>query len=97
MTMPYTQTGVGYSNTDTSIAAAAAIEPRAGTIKAQVLAAFHDNPFPLTADEVAILLDLEFITVRPRVTELGNDGRLRDSGSRKIGRFGKPQIAWELA
>jgi len=95
--MPYLENGTGFRNRDTSAAAAAAIAPKSGTIKARVLAEYHAHPFPLTADEVAKRLDLEFISVRPRVTELGNDGLLKDSGSRKVGRFGKEQIAWEIA
>ncbi len=31
------------------------------------------------------------------MTELQNMKKVKDSGTRKIGRFGKQQIAWELA
>jgi len=95
--MPYTEGGTGYRETDTSAIAAQAVEPKAGTVRAQVLAQFHRNVFPMTADEIAGQLGIEFITVRPRVTELGNRGLLKDSGVRRIGRFGRPQIAWEIA
>lgn len=94
--MPYNETGVGHANRDTSQAAAEAIAPKAGTIKDRVLEAMHAHPFPLTADEIAKRLNLEFISVRPRVTELANANRVKDSGVRRIGRFGKEQIAWEL-
>ena len=95
--MPYLDNGTGYRDRDTSAAAAHDIAPVSGTIRARVLAEYHANPFPLTADEVADRLGLEFISVRPRVTELSNDNLLRDSGVRKMGRFGKEQIAWEIA
>ena len=95
--MPYNEKGeAGYKQRDTSESAAKAIEPKAGTIKHKVLQVYHGHPFPLTADEVAEMLRMDFISVRPRVTELVNDNRLMDSGVRRVGRFGKTQIAWRL-
>lgn len=95
--MPYTETGVGYRNTDTSAAAAAAIEPKAGTIKAKVLDYLHAHPFPMTSEEIAAGLNIHYRSVQPRLAELRNDNRVKDSGTRKIGMFGKDQIAWEIA
>lgn len=96
--MPYLEgNNAGFKARETSESAANAIAPKAGSIKEKVLRVYHGSPFPLTADEVAEALGLEFISVRPRVTELGNDNRLKDSGIRRKGRFGREQIAWELA
>ena len=94
--MPYLENGTGHANTDTSIAAAKDMAPISGTIRERVLAVLHSTPFPLTADEIAKVLDIDFISVRPRVTELRNANRVKDSGVRRVGRFGKEHIAWEL-
>lgn len=95
--MPHTDQGVGWQRTDTSAAAARDISPVAGTIKERVLAILHAHSFPLTSEEIARLADLPYGSVQPRLSELQMDKRVKDSGVRKLGRFNKQIIAWQLA
>lgn len=95
--MPYTQAGTGYRNTDTSRQAALDIEPGKKTIKQQIIDLLASASVPLTADEIADIIRRPHGSVRPRMTELQLDGKVRDSGSRKLGRYGKPMICWWLA
>lgn len=95
--MPRTDSGVGWQRTDTSRMAAEAIAPVTGTIKERVLACLHNSVFPLTSEEIARALDLPYGSVQPRLSELQDDKRVKDSGLRKTGRFGKQIIAWSLA
>ena len=92
--MPYTENGTGYANTDTSHQAALSIEPKKGTIAAEVLAFLRNHSQPYTADEIAEHIERPFLSVRPRCSELALSGHLQDSGKRKTGRYGKPAIAW---
>lgn len=91
--MPYTIDGTGWKGTGTSQEAAREIE--AGTIRRRVRAFLERAPRPLTADEIADALLIPGCSVRPRLTELRIDGRVRDSGIRRLGHYGRPMIAWE--
>ncbi len=85
----------GYQNTDTSERAAEEIGSFAKTVRASVLNHFntHDN---LTADEVAQLLDLSVLTVRPRVTELKKQNLIFDTGMRRRNTSGKLACALKV-
>lgn len=81
--MPYTaRTRIGYRRTDTSAAGAEHIAPTATTVREQVYATIQQHG-PSTADEVARHLGLSILTVRPRITELKNAGRLVDTMKRR--------------
>jgi hypothetical protein len=58
--------------------AAAAIAPRVPRLRGIVLAAFHEAPAGLTADEAAGVVDLPVLSVRPRVAELHRLGEIRE-------------------
>lgn len=78
---------------DTSFEAADQIAPRAPILRARCLEALeHSNG--LTADEVAGRLGLSILSVRPRITELARDGKVRDSGARRNNASGKRAIVW---
>ena len=92
----YTNQGVGYQDTDTSLQAAIDMSAKTGTIKEQVLQCLHGSVTGLTTEEIADRLGKPYGSVQPRLSELQNDKRVRDSGWRKMGRWEKMIIVWEL-
>jgi DNA-binding transcriptional ArsR family regulator len=95
--MPYTPDAIGWQRTDTSLNAARAMRPRARTIRAEVLSLLAQVSMAMTSEEIARALGKPYPSVQPRLAELRNMLMARDSGTRKIGRYGKPIIAWELS
>ena len=78
---------------ETAFEAADEIASKAPIIRARCLKVLeHSNG--LTADEVAGRLGLSILTVRPRITELARDGKVRDSGDRRRNVSGKRAIVW---
>lgn len=78
---------------DTSFQAAEETADKAPVIRARCLKVLeHSNG--LTADEVAGRLGLSILSVRPRITELARDGKVRDSGDRRHNASGKRAIVW---
>ena len=74
----------GFKDPTTSLDAARAIEPIAGSLRAAILAAYREErPRGLTADEVACRLGRSILSVRPRVTELYWQGLLERTGERR--------------
>jgi hypothetical protein len=49
-----------------------------------------------TADELAVMLKRSNFTTRPRCTELGNFGQIRDSGRRRRNVSGRNAIVWVI-
>jgi len=78
----------GFRPVDTSRAAALAIRADAKTIRGKVIEVLRGRG-PMTADEVAEVLGLSILTVRPRLTELKRMGRIEDTGHRRQNRSGK--------
>lgn len=91
--MGYTDQGIGHAHTDTSRKAAEHSAPKL-TIRQQVRELFVQVNH-LTCEDVARMLQRPEISVKPRVTELKNDGFLRDSGKRREGKWGTSIIVWE--
>lgn len=89
--MPYTNDGTGFRHTDTSYAAAEAVD--AATWRNLTMNALRSRP--MTADEVAEYLGAEPLTIRPRITELRHAGRIRDTGTRRKNRSGRNAAVWE--
>lgn len=87
---PYT---AGHRGTDTSRAAAESIP--ASLLRGKVLAEFQRRG-ALTADECAAGLGLSVLSVRPRVTELGNLGKLIDTKTRRQNASGRSAIVWRV-
>lgn len=78
---------------ETSFQAADEIADKAPILRARCLKVLeHSNG--LTADEVAGRLGLSILSVRPRITELAHDGKVRDSGVRRYNVSGKRAIVW---
>ena len=70
----------GFTNETTSKAAAARIEPRAGTLRMACLNVYRQDALHgiggQTADEVAACLGKSILAIRPRITELLKAGWL---------------------
>ena len=94
--MPYTKEGIGYRNRDTSIAAAKSNIEGKLTLKEQAYNAIASSAMPLSADEIAEKIGRPFISVRPRITELANEGRICDSNKRGKTQWGKACILWSV-
>ena len=78
-------------------ARAAAIAPRAPRLRGVVLAAFHEAPAGLTADEVAGVVDLPVLSVRPRVAELHRLGEIQPTDERRQNASGMSATVWRIA
>jgi hypothetical protein len=77
--------------------AAAAIAPRVPRLRGIVLTAFHEAPAGLTADEVAGVVDLPVLSVRPRVAELHRLGEIRATDERRKNASGMSATVWRVA
>lgn len=90
----------GWKKTDTSRAAALAMRPRAGLLKARVLAHLEhlarEGYIGATADEVAKAIGETPFSCRPRIAELSKTGFILDSGFRKTNASGKSAIVWRV-
>lgn len=87
----------GHRNTDTSLAAAKAMEPRAGTIKAAVLDAL-DRYGPLATFELPAKIGRTYRATQPRTSELCAEGLIVDSGVRREDpETGKCAVVWRRA
>jgi len=95
--MPYTQEGVGYQKTDTSRAAARSNYPGKLSARDRVLQLLQKMPLSLTSHEIADVLQIPEVTVRPRLSELRNDDKIVDSGQRGETPWGKKCIKWRSA
>lgn len=82
----------GFKRTDTSRQAAEDMKPNAATLRSKVLRALGNCP--LTADECAAVLRQPVLSIRPRLSELRELGRIEDSGKRRRNASGKNAIVW---
>jgi hypothetical protein len=87
----------GYKERDTSRKAADSIKESAPLLRGRCLAAIARAPTGLTADEVAEKIGETVLSVRPRVTELLRDGKVRDSGQRRKNDSGRSAKVWVVA
>lgn len=95
--MPRLENGVGYKAGLPAREAAQDQVPRTLIIRGLVLQALESTRHPLSSDEIAEMIEVDFISVRPRVSELLAKGLIRDSGSRRPSRYGRLVTGWELA
>lgn len=95
--MPRIEEGVGYKAGVPALEAARDQASRVLIIRGLVLEALEQARSPLSADEIADLIEVDFISVRPRVSELHSRGLVRDSGTRRPSRSGRLVTGWEIA
>lgn len=82
----------------TSEAAAAAIEPVAGTLRAKVLDAIRaSREIGMTDEEIGVALGMPGNTVRPRRRELENAGSIVPSIDTRPTRSGRRAVVWVAA
>ncbi len=89
----------GHKATDTSAEAATVIEDsgRAAILRQKVLALYRTEGVALTADECASFLRESVLAIRPRVSELGKQFLIKDSGERRQNESGRNAIVWVKA
>ena len=92
--MPYHET-IGYQQTETSFNAAVRVAVNARNVRDRVAAVLAERG-PMTADEIAAVLGLSILTVRPRVTDLNKAGRIEDTGARRQTGSGNAAIVWRV-
>ena len=80
---------------ETSEAAAEAIEPTAGSLRAVVLDWLRANPSGWTDDEMQVALNMNPSTQRPRRIELIASGHVYDSGKKRATRSGRNAVIWK--
>ena len=79
----------------TSMAAAAAIEPKAGTLRAAVLTFVRNRGrLGATDEEIQLALHMNGSTERPRRVELQNAGLVIDSTRIRKTRAGRIAVVW---
>lgn len=94
--MGRTHKGTGFQNTQTSMAAALLTEGRAPNLRERVYAAVANHPRPVSSEDVARSLGEPDCSVKPRLTELKDRGRIEDSGTRGETVYGRPCIKWRV-
>ena len=92
--MPYHET-IGYQRTETSFNAAVRVAVNARNVRDRVASVLAERG-PMTADEIAAVLGLSILTVRPRVTDLNKAGRIEDTGARRQTGSGNAAIVWRV-
>lgn len=83
----------GYKDRDTSREAARSMYPDASRLRQMCLMALR-REVEATADEIAAVLDLSVLTVRPRFTELSKSGAIADTGFRRKNESGRSAKVW---
>lgn len=87
----------GHKDDNTSAVAAAEVAPKVGTIRAEVLQAIRATQTGLTADQAASAIGRDFLSVRPRLTELCVMGKLvKTTRTRTNNRSGKQAAVYNL-
>lgn len=95
MTYPH---HAGYSEPTTSRNAAEAIERegRAKKLRTEISRLFGIG-FQGTSEQVAALLNEDYVSVQPRISELKSLGIIEPTGKTVKGRYGRPIKVWRLA
>ena len=80
--------------TDTSEEAAMKISSVAKTLRDKTYHAILDKE--MTASEIAEKLGHRLLGIRPRTTELKDNGYIKDSGDRRKNQYGNNEIVWAI-
>ena len=91
--MPYANGGIGWQRSDTSRLAAHSVRNSATTIRHRILSYMKHNS-PQTTEQIASNLRLTYREVQPKISELPNATRIRDTGNRIVGSYGRSLIFW---
>lgn len=84
-------------HSETSLAAAQAIQPDATTLRAQVIACLRRcGTYGATDEEIQAALDMNPSTQRPRRIELVRAGHVQDSGTTRPTRSGRQATVWSV-
>jgi len=94
--MGYNEDDIGFQDNDASELAAQFNSAGKVTLRDQVKQLFIANK-RLTAEQVCNLLQRAEISVKPRITELKNEGVIQNSGERVVGKWGTSITVWEVS
>ena len=94
--MGYNEDDIGFQDNDASELAAQFNSAGKVTLREQVKQLFIVNK-RLTAEQVCNLLQRAEISVKPRITELKNEGVIQNSGERVVGKWGTSITVWEVS
>lgn len=85
----------GWKRHGTSRAAAKSIKPKAMSLENKSLTVL-ENHGPHTADEIAAILEVSILSIRPRMSQLLTKKLIFDSGIRRLNESGKQAIVWTV-
>jgi len=87
----------GYKVAGPSKEAADKMAPKAPNLREQAFEIFKQHHrLGLTADELAFLLNVSVLSIRPRLSELLRMGVIEDSGERRKNNFKSTCTVWRL-
>ena len=90
--MGYTKEGIGYQSTETSHQAINA--EHLLTVRAKVLRFLRMVPQSMTTEQISEALEIPYVSVQPRLSELKNDNLVRISEDRGQTKYGKTCVKW---
>lgn len=89
---------IGYAHRSaTSAAAATSMAPSVKGMRDRALSTLQAFPEGLTADEIATLMDMPVLAVRPRVTELRNSGLIHAAYHNNLSPVRRPNASGRTA
>ena len=94
--MGYTSEGIGFQKRETSLESATSNTLGKITLRDQVYSLLVEVKSPLSTEQIATELGRPYVSVQPRLSELSNDLKVRDSGQRGKTQWGKACILWEV-
>lgn len=87
----------GYKVNGPSQEAAIKVAPKAPNLRDKAVEIFNQHHrLGLTADELAFLLNVSVLSIRPRVSELFRMGIIEDSKTRRTNQSGSTVTVWRL-
>ncbi len=81
---------------DTEIAAAHKVAPSVAGRRLQILCGLAQCGEARTGSEIAKILGLSILSVRPRLTELQELNCILDTETRRKNEFGNTEIVWQI-
>jgi predicted ArsR family transcriptional regulator len=84
----------GWKEPTTSREAAERIASTAANVRHLVMGCVINHPAGMTADEIAVYLGIDKLTVRPRLSELRAEGRIEPTGMRRKNASGHSAMTW---